>query len=105
MLLQLSIHTTTCLYAFVQVDPSKAIKQEWIAWIHSGRKKSYLTNMACIKMYLTTHTNLTNSAQKQGLSPLLAPQLSCWSNFDPQLQNRLMLAPQLSKPFIFNTWT
>ena len=39
----------------------------------------------------------------KGLSPLLAPHLSCWSNFDSQLQNRLIQALKLSKPFNFST--
>ena len=39
----------------------------------------------------------------KGLSLLLAPQLSCWSNFDIQLQNRLVQALKLSKPFSFST--
>jgi hypothetical protein len=40
-----------------------------------------------------------------GLSPLLAPQLLGSFHFDTQLQNYLMLVPQLSKPFTFSTWT
>ena len=35
----------------------------------------------------------------------MAPQLLGSSNFDPQLQNRPMLIPQLSKSFTFSTWT
>ena len=31
----------------------------------------------------------------KGLSLLLAPQLSCRSNFYPQVQNRLIWAPEL----------
>ena len=45
----------------------------------------------------------SNMSYAKGLSPFLAPQQSCWSNFDPQLQNRLVQALKLSKPFSFST--
>ena len=39
-----------------------------------------------------------------GKSSLLAPQLLRLSNFNPQLQNRLVLVPELAKLFTFSIW-
>ena len=54
-----------------------------------------------IKEYVR-HLLILKLTELIGLCSFLSLQLLPLSNFNPQLQNRLTLAPQISKPFNFD---